>query len=431
MLWAINLCLYINLNGQETHIFFDAHTKKITYEHNGAVVPFAKIKKGEPFLFHLQNFNNFLYSAQIESTSEVRTASFQGNGNEVIPGGLLNGGISNLTGLINLSSNTKSNIEATQDISFESMGYGAQKSANAKLQYLKSSYDMALNDMYSAEKQMKYVIEDVNAYLEAKKINSIILDELKNLKINARLQPSQIKRLSKEYLSKVLSVDSNENIKLSEIIKKSDAKGEIKELLDKLNEEANKFAISKNSILDLGEDINLINDLGGEFISWKKSIKKVIDQSEKTELVIAENKTRLHKLYEDAQQLDLKTLIALRYEYESISVNDFSESFRFHADGDMMNIKIKLIPKSEKANTEVVELPTLSFPVSGGLKVNTSMGLSFGMFSKPPMRYFIKGSVVSSQPKDEFTPLITSFLIFIRKNWVPPSLADHLEWAFH
>jgi hypothetical protein len=85
------------------------------------------------------------------------------------------------------------------------------------------------------------------------------------------------------------------------------------------------------------------------------------------------------------------------------------------AEDDYTSISIKLIPHDSLGKLKMlttIEMPTLKVPVYGGLKINTSVGLTFGKFMNPQNNYFVKDSLIVAQPKGKFTPILTSFFHF-------------------
>lgn len=401
------------LKAQDLHVFYDAHTKELTYQRNGISIEKPKVKKGESIVFRLHNFNNFLYSAKVESNAEQ--IQLAGTPLSLINTELVgNGGSQGIKGLLPFNFSAATGINETKDISFDGYGYGSDVEMSSNLKQMKSSLDFALQEMRSAEKQLKFVDEDVDDYLTSKAVNKIIIQELNNLKTNPRLQPMQIKKLSLEYLEKIFNKTPSKELSLDEIIKNADSKQLIKGLINEHNKAAAKYNSGKSQLTSVAEKFKMYED-DEDVQTLKKTTTKLLAISVNSEMIIEKNKKRLEELYAHEEKKDLQELVALRYEYEAIANNDFAEVIRIPAEGDLLNIKIKLIPKNGLNggnNLESIVHPEIKIPVYGGIKINTSMGISFGKFLDQPNTFFIQDSIVGSQPKDKFTPLITSFLHF-------------------
>ncbi|MEZ4935601.1 MAG: hypothetical protein R2788_26125 [Saprospiraceae bacterium] len=415
---SISILFYLlqtTVCAQELHVYFDAHSKEVTYMMGGDTIHKPKARKGEQIVFHLQNFNNFLYEARVEGGKEdVQVSSGNGGSGQLMPG-LGSGSMSLFAGLVPFSGAAGTGLETTKDIGFGGSGFGADAEVMSQLNQLKISYDAALSEMFRTEKKLNFIQEDLDNYVEAKAVNRIVLAELARLKRNDRLQPQQIKSLSLEYLEKIFRTESASDITLSGLLEKSDAKAELRGYQQKLEEEAGEYDRSRNKVASIVAQLALFQIKDKEFGTWKNSAAEVLAQSEKIQQTIAENKSRLQQFVAEAKNDDIQRLAALRYEYEAIAANDFSETFRMDADGDHTLIKVRLLPKDSTGRTDpqaAVEFPPLKIPVFGGLKINTSIGLSFGKFFDQPYSYFVKDSLIARQEMDQFTPMLTSFFHF-------------------
>ena len=82
--------------------------------------------------------------------------------------------------------------------------------------------------------------------------------------------------------------------------------------------------------------------------------------------------------------------------------------------GDRLKLKVRLEPIDTLRipNLQTRQLSALDIPVYGGFKVNASIGVSFGSFFNQPQGYFLRDSVIVSEKRDGYLPIITSFLLF-------------------
>lgn len=409
------LFFHLTVCSQELHVYFDAHSKAVTYQQDGRTVTRPRIKKGAQIVFHLQNFNNFLFEAQVQGGGEAVQAAMGGNGESGLSSSGSDSGMGMFAGLLPFTGAAGTGLDLTKGIGFGGSGFGADVEMMNQLNQLKQGYDAALSEMFMAEKQLRFVNEDLDNYLEAKAISDIVLAELKRLKRNPRLQPEQIRSLSLEYLQKIFRTESAADITLSGLLDKADGKKELKGFQQRLLEEEGKYEQGKNKVAAIMRQIATYNLADKDFNTWKNAGADVLTQSEKIHQTIAENKERLTQFIAGAQRQDIQRLTALRYEYEAIASNDFSETFRFEATGDHTLIQVSLLPKDSTGKTDpqrVIELPAVKVPVFGGMKINTSIGISFGSFFDQPQSYFVKDSLIAAQSLDQFLPMLTSFFHF-------------------
>jgi hypothetical protein len=403
------------LDAQDLNIYFDAQTKEVTYITKGDTIYRPKVRKGEQIVFHLQNFNNFLFDAKLEIGQEnILVSSDSGMGGNIMAG-FSGGGMGLMSGLSPISGLAGPSLEASGGIQFGGSGFGADVKMQQQISQLKNRYDTALENMFRTEKQLNFIRTDVDAYLEAQAVNTIILGELNHLKRNPRLQPEQIRALSIEYLEKIFRTENAAEVSLSGLLEKADSKKELRGYEQKLQEEAQAYHQSKAEITSVVRQLELFDLVDSDFDTWKQNAAEVVAQSEKVEQTITSNQAQLSQLIAAAGNEDIQQLVALRYEYEAIAANDFFETFRLDAEGDQTVIKAQLLPKDSAGNVNnqnVIDLVSLKIPVHGGLKINTSVGLSFGQFFNRPVSYFVQDSTIKAQDLDEFTPMLTSFFHF-------------------
>ncbi len=415
---ALGILLLILGKGQaqDLHVYLDAQTKAVTYVSKGDTIYRPKVRKGEQIVFHLQNFNNFLFDARLQKGGEEIAVSGNsaGVGNNLLSG-FGGGGMGLLGGLSPISGMAGTSLEVTENINFGGSGYGADVKTMQQITQLKSRYETALKQMYRTEKQLNFIHDDVDAYLQAKAINHIVLEELSKLKRNPRLQPEQIKALSVEYLQKIFRAEDNEEVSLSGLLEKADAKKELRGYQQKLEEEALNYQQSKGEIASVVAQLAIFDLADSDFNRWKKDAEEVVTKSEEVEKTITSNREQLKQLIAEARNEDIQELVALRYEYEAIAANDFFETFRLEAEGDQTIITAQLLPKDSTGKVDsrdAIDLATLKIPVFGGLKINTSVGLSFGQFFERPVSYFVQEGEIATEEVDQFTPMLTSFFHF-------------------
>ncbi len=112
--------------------------------------------------------------------------------------------------------------------------------------------------------------------------------------------------------------------------------------------------------------------------------------------------------------LDPKTLSELRTTYIELNNNSFSKTYRHTADGENLQMKLKLTPidSLQHQGVKTLSLTPVSVNVYGGMRVRASVGLNFGQYFNRPQSYFVRDSVLQSGNMDAFVPIMTSFVHF-------------------
>lgn len=409
------LCLLITFQGlaaQDLHIYYNAHSKNLTYISQGDTIWRPKVREGAQIFLHVENFNNFLYQLELKTESET-IVSASGGMAELLPLG--SGGITSLlSGHLNpIQKIAAGGLSNTEDLDFKISGFGADAESLKTLSRLQDRFSNALKEIFKIEKRLDAVSEDVDAYLEGQMVNEIIQAELEQLKRNPRLQPQQIRSLSLEYLQKVFPTDQSEELNLSTLLEKSDAKQQLRGYQEKLVEEEVNYRRNANILRLVATELGALVIEEEMFTSFQNEVKEAAANAQQVEQTITENKIRLASMIAEAQTQNIQDLTALRYEYEAISANDFTETFRLEAEGDLTILNLTFIETTtEEKGTKTIAIAPIKIPVSGGLKLNAGVGISLGGYWEQPQTFFVRDSLISAEDGDSFSPLLTSFIHF-------------------
>jgi len=137
-------------------------------------------------------------------------------------------------------------------------------------------------------------------------------------------------------------------------------------------------------------------------------------------------------LTSEFQKEDMEYLADLRYEFEAINSNDFSYTYRTTAKEDaiIFNVKFKKKALGENEVTTNKTIAPIEVAISGGFKLNASLGLSFGGFNETPQDYFVREETIKADDIGGLKPLLTSFLHFYKQSNGNTSLGGSVGIGF-
>lgn len=422
------LCFSLSLAAQDLHIYYDAQNSTLRYEHDGKEVKRPKVKKDANIFLHVENYNNYLYDLEMEVNNQIVQ----------IPSG---GGMTNLLGVVggnpmdflspgNFNSGAGeenfvppidpgSNIDDILDADGSGMvarpeTYGSESANQQSAAVLAAMTTMQKMD--KLEEIFKGIEEDIETVAERKEIRAIALEEVAKLKRNEGLPPEQIKRMSMEFLSNVLDVEGEKVVlDLKNVINKGDDRVYLKQRLQKLDS-------ARAEYLGLVEELKThglkLEQLGSSDATSLQALNAVVTINTKVPSVLSsveEEANTIKTLYQDAGKSDIQTMTSAWYEYEAISSNTFSHTYRTDAQGDRTALNIQFYKTDTSGNrvsSAKLDPVDIKVPVYGGLKVNISVGLNFGQFFDTPQDYFLKDTIIASEDSNEFLPMATSFIHF-------------------
>jgi hypothetical protein len=411
---------------QDLHIYYDKVNDVVRFESNGKTLKNPKVNKGANVYLHVQNYNNYLYKANVKVDNIAINPPGLASGNPLtglLPAGgvggtnfnLLDMGVSKLKkGLIGLID--RSDNSADGDI----LGFGGKEDEEDIFGFIQieEEFTNTLNQIESIENEFRVIGEEVKKELDSKKIRDIALEEINKLKHNPDLSPSQIKKLSNEYFDKVFKEKEVSEINLDEVLAMGDIPAQMSKNLKKLKIKSNEFAQAEKDLIKL-------EDRTGEMLGFASSeFTKVREQFDETygfikvvKEAVKEDMKVLEELATDDSDIDLRRITALRSEFEIMEENDFSKTFRVQATEDIVSFNLSFSTKdSIGQNFKSATVSDIKIPVAGGLKIHPSLGVSFGQFFDTPEEFFVKDNQIVASESGAFVPIITSFLHFYRQS---------------
>lgn len=397
---------------QDLHIHYDAATKAVKYLLDGQEMPKPKVKKGSSVFFHVDNYNNYLYDVEI-SVNEENYQIQSGSANPLTA--LSSGGMSLNSFFGNLDSGIADGSDNTDNLDFSSLNFGASNAEFQQVSQLKDQFDDLANQMIRTESQLRRIQQSVQDIQTAQEVKYLALGEVQKIKYNPNFSPAQIKKLATEYLKKGLAVQSIEELDVNALLKKNDSKKQLGERLNNLKDAHQKYLDQTKSLAGIGFLLNQISLSDEEFIQFKYTVDEIYNKAQIVENKVNQQEIDLEKIVETPNAGDINVLTAMHYEYEAIANNDFSHVYRTEADGDWQELELTFLRKdSVGLNTakEKIQVAPIRVPVFGGIKVSTSVGVSFGQYFDRPQSYFVRDLTILSEEEDSFYPILSSFFHF-------------------
>lgn len=413
------------LGAQDLHVHYDAFTDSVYYLRGGKPIDRPVVRKGENVLFHISNYNNYLYNVEVK-TEVGRISVAQGSGFDL--GQLAGGGSFNPAGLV-FGEGSKAGGLGIPGISGRdvSAGDGAGESAEAaerqkrieEMRRLESKITTAYTLLAELDEQLSGMNQEMQTALEAQQIQSFVAGEIQNLRYNPQLAPRQIKQLSQEYMSRIFGETDPKKLDLGVVLQKTDARGELSGLKKGYEQYTGLYAGQVDSLK------GWLAALGGSRFDFPDSnlgaFRTVASQKlstpEKNLETYRGNIAMLEAKLPEIKSLDLEALAHLRTDYLIIQENDFSKTYRHTAEGDNLSLQLIFTPidSAQTPGTVTKQIAPIKLDVYGGFQVNASLGLNFGQFFQRPKNYFVRDSTIRGSAKDAFTTYLTSSVHFYRQ----------------
>lgn len=419
------ICFCNLLVAQNIHIYYDVSTDSLYYVENGTPTATPGFRKGKPVKLHVVNYNDYLYNLSIELDENDVNVPAAGSGKMFQVGN--KNLLSQLMSTAGNSGGSGNSVQNEVDWLSNNMEGGnnfatAESSAMAKTySRLSSAYATSVQNIIRKEQRISTQTNSIESDITIFAENQFMVAEIEQLKYNPQLRPDQIKRLSLEYLNRVFDDQDPADLDLSEVIKKGDIKS-------KLN---NKISRYQALVLELEKEIFFLELIKDSLVSLplpsvaeKQSLIVAYDKVKQT---AANYEAQVATMAEQAKGLknwEMKDLMSVRYTYEELKDHPFAYTYTFTPKQDEVKLNITLSPNDSAKVKGLNEkkLAPIEFPTYGGIKVNASVGISFGGYFDRPQNYFSRGGQIRAEDGDAFLPIVTSFIHFYKQGPGPVAL---------
>ncbi|MCB0589086.1 MAG: hypothetical protein KDD06_27605 [Phaeodactylibacter sp.] len=403
------------LVAQELRIEYDVQKDSLAYFRDGQPVKRAIARKGENVTLQIRNYNNYIYKVQVdEENHETRVAPVMGAGLGSFLGGPGGGSpLSMFSGLFNLpGGQTSFPIEDFGGGFDDGDGFVTSESAKAANALFKQ-FSQTTRLIKGTEKDLRTIGNEMNRIAQGQRVKEIAAGEIEKLRYNPALPPTQIRRLSMEYLETILGQESDIQ-NLEELLEKASTGEELSQKLELYNKYTDELAGYYELVGWMRDSMSQIALSTDKFAEFQDAIASFYGSGNTN---IEQYREMAHVAEEALASMEnykLEQLIQLRYILEELKANTFSHTFRTQAKGDRLKINLRLDPLDSLRTPGISarKLSALDIPVYGGFKVNASIGVSFGSFFNQPQAFFLRDSLIVSEDKDSYLPIVTSFIHF-------------------
>jgi hypothetical protein len=414
------------LSAQDLHIYYNSQTESLRYEIDGQPISRPKVRKGSSVFLHIENFNNYIYNANVTTDNRDITtppasagsiaslvSGLGGNANNLLAA-LEGSGGRGLAGNLNFANDKGSNDRGV--VSYDA-SFGLSRAAFTELAEAMTQFEQAFTKLRALDTALQVQKKEIKNILEAHQIRAIVMQEVDAVKYDPSLTPDQIKKLAKDYLEKVLDAKAPTDINLNTLLERGDTRGKLSRELEQVKMQ---HALCNQQIAALSqikESVALYNapERPPGLRALTLPIIQAYDQVETFDANYKQLEQDIDATLREMPETDLLKLTAMWRTYEGLSTNTFSRTYRTIAKGDQLSFSIKLDPTEAarlKLTSNSVQLAPIEVPVYGGFKVNASIGVAFGQPIDRPQSFFVRDSIIRGEDKDSFVPIISSFFHF-------------------
>ena len=431
------------LSAQDLHIHYNVFRDSVSYIQNGKPTEKPSAKKGSIVQLHVENYNNYLYDVSVEVEKEevtVANSSPAGLLGSLLPGGgsgsmplsfLFKGGDQSLGGFKFFPS--LSGADLKEGSGFATTKEEAERQERvALLKELEADFGAAKDKLIKMDSELKTMQDQVQQKLAAQRLQTFAVEEVNNIRFNQRLEPSQIKALTAEYMERIFQEKDPNKIDLTQLLKIADTQNELPNTIREYRKKADQYSTNTGTCELLMEDFRKFDFPQSNLKEFRTAAESFVTAAKSKNLSHQENALMLESKIEDLGTLDPKTLSELRTTYLELNNNSFSKTYRHTASGEKLSMKLKLSPTDSMQHhgMKTIELAPVSVSVFGGMRIRASVGLNFGQFFSRPQEFFVRDSVLQSSDKDAFLPIMTSFVHFYTPGTQSVSIAGSFGVGF-
>ncbi|MDO8365257.1 MAG: hypothetical protein Q7T20_00580 [Saprospiraceae bacterium] len=428
------------LSAQDLHIHYNVFRDSVYYVQNGKPTTKPTARKGSTVLLHVENYNNYLYDLSVEvEKEEIQVATTNASnmlsnigGAGTMPLNFLFKGADQMMGAFKFFPSLSGSDLSEGSGFVKTEEERARQERVAQLKRLEADFGAAKDNLFALESELKTIQEQVQKKLVAQRIQAFAVDEVNHIRYNSRLEPTQIKRMSSEYMERIFLEKDPNKIDLDQVLKIADAQTELPKIIHEYHRKADKYAVTTGNCELLMNEFRKFDFPQSNLDEFRNDAEAFV--------AVAKNKTQSHQENADSLEatipyihtLDPKILSELRTTYIELNSNSFSKTYRHTATGENLTMKLKLSPidSLQRQGLKTIELAPVAVNVFGGMRVRASVGLNFGQFFSRPKSFFVRDSVLQSGDKDAFVPVLTSFVHFYAPSRKSVSIAGSFGVGF-
>jgi hypothetical protein len=414
LITIIALATSLQLGAQSTLIEFDYQTEQYTFykvKKNG-----NRVQKKQPYSYRnipvtivIKDLNTNHYSVTFESKSFDEIPI----GSEDNVETLLASYTSGMGAFNQLIGEVKENDiynSLFKDGKFQGLdnlvkAYGA--GADEADTYLEKIEDYS-KDLKKSNDELVSASEEVDKLVDYMTLLDFTNEELAKLMHNPHLSHAEIKNRAEVLTKEVFEGP----IELSNVISKSSEKAKV---INRYNTAYSNFQAGNEALkytMDAVKPKLKSDDTRFELDSYSRKV----DQRQKS---IEDNyksfETTIGTLSADEIR---RKMMAIYESYDKISTADFNYEYSFLTDRDVTQLVMRFgLAGNDTIGT--IKTRVLNVPTHGGLRINSSAGMSFATFMNGQNSYLNNSGVVEEVKGDLFSPAISTMFHFYRQSYRP------------
>ncbi|MCH8902546.1 MAG: hypothetical protein IIA45_01340 [Bacteroidetes bacterium] len=385
---------YDNVNEENVYILQRPNGKE-------RILRKPKARKDLPIKVEVENFNNYIYDIRTKSYYYGEPIAESSTGNDFLTSSaFMTSMLGNLTG------------QMMFDNSLSPTGYYVAPPGRE-------------TDQISAkERQVRSLIGEIDKLDRAIVVESNNVGDIANtllrveltyarlqeLKFNPRLTGEQIHAGAEKYIQELF----NEQPTLISAV------GFSKDIHRGLKKSFDNFQGMNLAYQSMAKDLNSsVEDLIASGSNGDFGFALVMNVAMNRSKTIQSSLDELADLMEEYDDEDIKEkTLKVYFEYESIKNNDFKYEYLTNAEADLMKINLRVYGKDAEGKIDtnnLVKSRIITVPVSGGLKITSSVGFNFSSFFAGMPEYYNIDSVITKSQGDNFIPVVATMIHFYKQ----------------
>lgn len=268
--------------------------------------------------------------------------------------------------------------------------------------------DEVNSDLVKASKK----IEDVMDFLQLADFTN---QELIKLMENPKMTEAEIKKRANDLVVKV--IDNTPELDLILTIanaKSNELEKQVGEYQMAYNSFENKTQYMKSSIATLEAKVK--ND------NFKTSVDVLARQVDNRFKTVSMNHTDLEDILSHDMTGEIRSKLMEMYSnYSNIKDADFKYEYTLNTDQDVTRLTMNFGQPTEDS-MQVVKTRYIDIPTQGGLRINSSAGMSFASYFNGQSTFFNDKGTIGEEAGDLFIPTLTTMFHFYRQTYKPFTL---------
>lgn len=263
-----------------------------------------------------------------------------------------------------------------------------------------------------ANSEMVKASKKIDAILDYIQLAEFTNQELLKLMNNPNLKEADLKKRAEALAMKVL----DNSVELDQVIAIAGAKSS--ELEKQVGEYMTAYSKFENNAEILKYSINTLQTRvkSDEFRLSVNNLSKNVDNRY---LKVSANYEELKTVLENDVNAELRSkLMEVYTNYDNIMNADFNYEYTLNTEQDVTRLTMEF-KKQEVDSLIITKTRYLDVPTHGGLRINSSAGMSFISYFKGQQSYYNNGGVIGEEAGDLFLPSLTTMFHFYRQSYKP------------